>query len=499
MALAAMGQAEAQGADNSLLPPSGLTALWIIDPGQLTPAEQVLAQCVQGRIAGRREAIWLRGKSMYAVVEEQLRREGVAIHEVTSPWDLVKQFRDHIKGAIAYRLGTPSLNVATSLCGPMSAIALDETLLSTPESAGIKMLVDTRDMTEPEAFDKYKSLFAHGIAVEQSVDKPGNLRDFAVARKAFTYYTTDSDFRTKVAKEFGPQATVYGWGNDEYQWVSDISRANATGGPADWCLNLSVLQSLPAGHLRRPARPAVKQEDQVRYVAFVLTDGDNIQWLCGGFVDNILFWDSPLRGQFPMTWEVSPLLSKVAPRVLQHLYATAKPTDGFVTGAGAPGYTYPYFQPNRQALAHTAQPLLQAADLPVVSVLNANEGSLNDAIPLLDLPNVEGILYKDYAPYNRSGGKLTWRKGKPCLSYRYILWEKLMGPEELAHSIANMPTAPRTDYASYAIVNVHAWSFSKDGGPLEAVRQAIALLPADTRVITADQMIPLMSASYADH
>ena len=35
------------------------------------------------------------------------------------------------------------------------------------------------------------------------------------------------------------------------------------------------------------------------------------------------------------------------------------------------------------------------------------------------------------------------------------------------------------------MINVHAWSFKEIGGPMEAVKQTIDLLPRKTRVVTA--------------
>lgn len=473
-----------------------LRDLWVIPHNGLSAADSMIVQCLQGLTASQSARVWQRHGSFYAIAEAQMKAEGVRIHEVSSVWDLLKQFRDAVKGAVLYRLGTPSLNVATSLCGPMEAVAIDESLHERAKAAGLKVLADVREMDDAEAFTRYRKLFAHGIAVEQGLDKPGNLRDFAVAHRAFTFATKDRAFRTRVVRELGPHAILWGWGTDEYQWVSDLSRAGATGGPADWCLNLSVLENLPAGHLQRPVRHTAPQENGVRYVAFVMSDGDNVQWMCGDFIGNKSFWDSPLRGTFPMTWEVSALLGDVAPRVLQHLYATAKPNDAFVAGAGLPGYTFPHFQSDPNALARQSAPLLQKADLPFISVLNANEGSLAETDPLLALPQVQGILYKDYAPYNRSKGALHWSQGKPCLSYKFLLWEKLMGPEDLARGIAAMPTAPRTDPASFAIIQVHAWSYGKSGGPMEAIQRAIALLPPNTRVTTADHVLTMLRANF---
>lgn len=477
------------------LPPSGLKSLWVIPERGFSPAERTLAQTLQGLVGRQRPQIWFRSDSMYAIIEAQLKQEGVTLQDVASVWDLVRTFQKDIKGAILYRQDMPSVNVATSLCGPMQAVAVEESLQEQATKAGLKILVDTREMDERQAWAKYRKLFASGIAVEQSPRKPGHLRDFAVAHKAFTFYTQDEAFRTEVARSVGPKALVYGWGPDELGWVKGLSRADATGGPADWALNLSALEKLPAGPLKRPIRPALELEDGVCYLAFVMSDGDNIQWLCNNFVDQAFFWGSPLRGSFPMTWEISTLLPQVAPRVMQHIYATAKPTDGFIAGPGAPGYTFPYLQTDRVGIARQAAPLLKKADLPVVSVLNTNEGDMRDVIPLLDLAETEGVIYKDYSPYHRRRGAVLWHQNKPCLSYRYLVWEKLMEPEALVSDLEEMPTNPRTDAASFAVVNVHAWSYSKKGGPMAAVERTIKMLPSHVRVVTADQIIRTLRAN----
>jgi hypothetical protein len=229
-----------------------------------------------------------------------------------------------------------------------------------------------------------------------------------------------------------------------------------------------------------------------------MSDGDNLQWLCGNFVTHPSYWGSPLRGQFPMTWELSPLLAEAGPRVLQHLFATAKPTDGFVTGPGLPGYTFLHLQPDPAALARQAVPLLRQSDLSVAGVLNVNEGSLAETRPLLELPEVEGILYKAYSPYHRRRGEVYWHRGKPCVSFRFVLWDGLMGSEDVAREVAEMPASPRTDEASYALVSVHAWSFRRQGGPLEAVRRTIERLPPGTRVVTADQLIALLRRNFGE-
>ncbi len=473
--------------------------IWVLPHPDMSPAEQALALTLQGLVNRTRPRLWMQAGGMSAVVLDELRREGWRVRNEPNVWNALHRFRPSVKGMIVYKAGTPSLNVATSLCGPMSAVAVEESLVERALEAGLKVRADVRGWDDRQAFGRYGKLFTKGAVVEQALDKPGHLRDFAVAHNTFVFATAVPAFRTEVARTLGPEATVYGWfppGGDERDWIRDLSRANATGVAADWSLNLSALEKLPAGRLSRPRRRFPAAEEDVRYVAFVMSDGDNIQWMAGGFVHDKGFWASPLRGTFPMTWEVAPVLASVAPRALRHLYRTATPNDAFITGPGLPGYTYPHFQPDRAALARRSAPVLRASDLSVVSVLNDNAGSPAQTLSLLELPGVDGIVYKDYAPYHRRKGEILWHKGKPCVAYKFLLWEGVQSIEEMAKGVAEMPASSRTDPGSYALVNVHAWSYKSIGGPMEAVRRAIAQLPPNTRVVTADHLLHLLKQNF---
>lgn len=471
--------------------------LWVIDPHNMNHAEEILAATLQGHLAHDKQArIWIKAGGMSEVLLAEMQRDGVKTHDAASVWDLVKQFRSKIKGAIVYKAGDESVSVATSLCGPLDGVAVDETLLDKAKTEGLVVIEDLRGVTEKEALAKYGSLFKHGIIVCQGLDKGCQLRDFAVANNAFVFHHDDEAFCTEVTKTLGPTALVFGWGKDEHKWIRDVSSGNGTGVPADWCTNLSVMQGLPA-KIKRPADKPIKAEDRTRYIAFVMSDGDNIQVLTGGFGTDKNYWASPLRGRFPMTWEMSPILAEAAPRVLHYYYSTAKPSDGFVTGPGAPGYTFPHFQPDRVAIAKQAASFLRESGLSIVSVLNDNGGKLEDTIPLLDQPEVDAVIYKDYAPYNRRKGEILWHNGKPCISYKFLLWEGLQEPQDVAREVAKTPTSPKTDQGSYALVNVHAWSFGKSGGPVEAVKRAIELLPPNTKVVTANQLIAMLKENLA--
>jgi|SRR5712664_369919 hypothetical protein len=492
-------------------PPAGQipAELWVVPFDSGRPAEMVLAQSLQGLTGTDSPRIWLdRNGGMSAVILQQLQSEGTQFHRVNSVWDLPDEFWGDPKGAILYNLGTHSLNTAVSLCGIWNAVAVDESILDQAEAKGLQIIYDARGQSEDQIFDQYFDSFSPGIAVEQADTKPAYLRDFAILRHAFTFYGFDSTFRRRVASALGPGATIFGWGPSEFTWISDFSRSAGQGVASDWCVNLSAMSKLPVEiRVRTPASSDPAQEGQ-RIVAFVLSDGDNVQWLTGGMPLDSKYFGSPLRGDFKMNWEVSPLLTELAPRVLKYFFDAATDMDGFVA-AGSPGYRYIYFEPdNPKGTTDAAQtaPYLNAGHLSIVSVINDNHGTLDDVVPLLQLPEVDGVIYKPYSPYNGLGGAMSCStdpvgRDKFAVSYKFLLWEGASHPNDTPQAVADavsaMPSSPQTDVGSYALINVHAWSWSSIGGPIQAVKRTIDMLPPNTRVVTVNEFFALLNANFS--
>lgn len=484
-------------------PTSGIDVIWVVDPNQLSEAEQVLVITLQGLVASGASVIWFAEEGMLnAILLEQLRDEGISIQQTASPFKLLDTFRDQVKGAIIYELGTDSINVATSLCGPMQAVAVDQSLAPQLEQLGIPVVLDARGHDEMWAFQHYRDLFQQGILVEQAEEKFGHLRDFAVTHHAFTYYGLgEQDFKA-VGTALGPDPLYFGWGGDEHTWIRRVSEVGGAGIPADWSRNLSVLERLPSQLPERPHQSVPMVHRGERVVAFVMSDGDNIQWMGGGFATDPGFWASRHRGSFNMTWEIAPLLADVSPRALAYFYATAsrgRAVDDFVTGPSGVGYAFHNYLPDRSAFARRTGEAMARSDLTIATMLNSG-GDMSQCAELLERPEIDGVLYKDYAPYNAKEGRIFWHEGKPCVAYRYLLWEprRANSPQGVAEAIADLPARPRTDPNSYALINVHAWSFKEIGGPMEAVRRTIELLPPGTRVVTAEVFISLLRQHFGD-
>jgi len=475
--------------------------LWVVSPAGLNPAEQALLASLQGNLNRTEATLWIRGGGMNARVLEQLRAEGKELRETNSVWGLLAWFTNRVAGFVTCRVTDASLNVATSLAGPHHALIADESLRGRLEALGLTELFDARQLSELTAFAEFQKEFTPGIAVHQPVAKALHLRDLAVARNAFTFFAVPPGDRSRIVRELGPHTRVFGWGEDEHDFVRDVSRGGGAVIPADWSLNLSALQHLPTGIPARPGRPIVAPAKRgERIVAFVVTDGDNLQWMAGGFVDARGFWASPHRGTFPVTWELAPVLAEAAPRALAELYRTATPQDDFIAGPSGFGYQFPNFLPDRAGAAREAAAGLPPAQLRVVTVLNSG-GDQAQADVLLEQPGVDAVFYKDYAPYNKARGAVRWLAGKPCVGYRFLLWESKGTdgsprpdwlPEGVARAIGELPDDPLRNLNSFALVNVHAWSFRNSGGPMGAVERTVRLLPPGTRVVTASEFVALL-------
>ena len=473
--------------------------LFVIDPAPLRPAEQTMLATLQG-LANRTNAqVWLRAGGMSEILLQRLAHEGTALQTRTSVWQLVEEFRSAIAGAVIVDLRSDSLNAATSLAGLLNGVVADSTLTNELAAARLPVIADARGLTDADIFEKHRSEFARGIAVEQVRSKHYHLRDWAVAKRAFTYSTTNASEQTRYVKELGPLTEVFGWGLDERKFVEHVSQGGGAVIPADWSLNLSAMQHLAAAIPDRKLLELPDVRPDERIVCFVMTDGDNVQFMAGGFVTAPGFWANTNRGGFAMTWEMPPILARIAPPALAHYFETAMPNDDFVTGPSGFGYYFPNHVPDRAAHALKTAGMMKKSKLRIASVLNSG-GSMADARELLDHPEIDAVFYKDYAPYNRPRGRVDWYSGKPAVGYRFVLWGNKPEnfPAGVASAIASMPNHPKSPEDRFALINVHAWSFRELGGPMGAVAETIRRLPTGTRVVTATHFVELLKRANAD-
>jgi len=129
--------------------------------------------------------------------------------------------------------------------------------------------------------------------------------------------------------------------------------------------HVEARKPLKPPHNKEPEQVTV--EDKV-YITFVFSDGDSLNWFSRGHGYQ---WQKRKGSPVTLGWEIQPLLSKLAPAMLEHFYITANEKDRFIASASGIGYTYPDAMPKAdlQRLLEESRKYLKAIGMKTLTVL----------------------------------------------------------------------------------------------------------------------------------
>jgi len=480
-------------------------------------AEHMLAESLSGLAAQSvndgtgREMLWLRGggTAEYATwYDMMLNRLKPKVNETANVWDLVKKFADAgiVKGYILFDEDTSpgkvyedrpniniSANVATVLAGVLQGVLVERKSESRAQQLGLKKLADAATMTKEQCFEKYKDRLNNHLllAVDPQV---GHNRDIAIAQRAMTIYGT-GDFENKVMKWVAPLSPVLGWNNGkESDHTGLATRWGHFNTASNWAMNLPLLSaeswSMQIDKATSVDPREIDYKDKRSCHAFIMTDGDNLQWLCGSFITNPNFWANPRVSTIPMSWTANPCnLSMANPYAWNTLVSTQK---GMALAEYGGGYEYPDTfaknRPNREQLlrefAKRINEHLKRTGVKVFGFICFGDRWSADAkvafnIFAQELDGIVGMVAVQYNPYQDSKGGIVWVNNRngvkiPVLAPKYAVWANTgkvttSTPQKIARLINKDATAGQ----NFNLTIVHAWSwFKKDatGNVLDAVR-----------------------------
>jgi hypothetical protein len=468
-----------------------------------------------------------------------------------APWELVDRYTRQgiIKGYILYRRDQSrgenntdrpgmncTVNVATSLAGLLDGIIVDEELEKDAKARGLKLLLDVREKSQLWCFQTYKNQFNRRALCFQDPRAP-HVRDLAIAQKVFTAYGNGEPASLAMAW-LEPLSPILGWNcGDEFENTDLSTRFGDIQTASNWSLNLPVLMAGTG----KTASPKVKcldprtidWKDQRSAVAFVDTDGDNVQWLEGNFFGKGSYWGNPARGEIPFGWSCCfAHLAQLCPEAIEFAQATQSPNDGFIEWGG--GYYYPdHFGLNRsnrwELLAQHARrtwAMMKQTNTRIVG-FNFIRHDSADALKACKVfasqtDGLLAILAFQYDRYEAGAGKIFWVKDRngievPVITARYSIWENENGRErsgtpakvarEIRQTVENTPSG---DLPRYDWVIAHAWSwFKKSSGDDEnaedmpqenaaaqggergyaPVMWCVQRLPANIRIVGPEELI----------
>ncbi|MFW6279393.1 MAG: GxGYxYP domain-containing protein [Bacillota bacterium] len=240
-----------------------------------------------------------------------------------------------------------------------------------------------------------------------------------------------------------------------------------------------------------PQKPAEDSEtevttpDKVHYVAFIMSDGDNVQWLLGDVADNNRYFESTYRGLFPVNWTIAPTLIDLAPVTMEWFYENSI-QDYFIAGPSGAGYMYPSEYPDLKEHVASLNEIFSRTDLSYVNIIDTayiNDQDFREAAAVYAAqPNIKGGIYYNYFDYARGDGEIIWEEGKPFVAGREYLWHAgEPDPQVIAENINSYSSDPE-DPGAYTVVSINVWDYE-----LKDVYQLVNALDSHVRVVNIDE------------
>ena len=325
----------------------------------LSSEEETMFATLQGVINRTQPRIYLMNEApadRYQTWEHDL---NLKFFRNTDPYSLITKYAKELNGVIIYDDKDPSVahsvNLASAMAGFEKAIVVNGTIYNSRKMQDIirrnrfKVIMDMRGMfrNKWEVYDymadKYLNRFNNRVIINISPDVKHHIRDYAIAIGSPIVFLDPDLPRDKpimdrfMRRMISGQSVVMGWWPDEGPGVDSGTRYGIPTVPADWSPNISVHAGYRASIIKPPtvAKPRLENKS---YIAYVMSDGDNLQY-CQGRLHEV--FHDPLRGQIAMTYTMAPPMIDVFPRGLNWFYRQATRNDCFVSGPSGYGYFYP--------------------------------------------------------------------------------------------------------------------------------------------------------------
>jgi hypothetical protein len=495
---------------NSIIP----KYLYVISQDDMTKEEQTMVATLQGVVATKSEhQIYTLSSTEpdYKIWLQDLKDNyGINYEIIKNPWILLSKFNSYVNGYILYNdiNENPSINNACSLASLKDSIAIDEKLESNVKNHNITNLIyDCRNTDKYWAYDNLWNLgLNHSTVIELSPDKPTSLRDYGIISKSLVFYEgdlNDDSLRKKIFSSMDDGGCCLGWGPDEYNNVSISSQFGIDMIASDWTYNLSTLSSFPINTQVQKTTDNFSVEDDVHYVTFIMSDGDNQQWYLGSNYGSEKWYGSPYRGNFNLGWTISPSIYYLAPTVFNLYYKTAafgNYNDNFLVPPSGNGYIYPSKFPINKLDSYTKKlnAYMKDVDQNYVTVIDDNSfynKSLWDKYTCN--ANIDGIFYLNYHKHNDYNGQIIWSNNKPIVSCRNLLWSGIEDESQLVENINNSIKNGYTNINTpdaYTFVYVHVWSKT-----MKDVHNSISKLNDNpkVRIVTPDTFMKLIEKNLS--
>jgi len=365
---------------------------------------------------------------------------GLSWNDVSDKWSLIAKYRNEISGLIVYDPAQiHTVNLATVLAKSRGALIVSPLLLSRLTAApyNLPVLLDLRGQFTSKLqvyqtmFNTYWPAIDHRLLIGLNPDAhKAALREYATALGAAVVWLDpsiagESALLNSFLSSMPAGSNYMGWWPDEGTGVQRVSQYGITTIASDWCSNLTMHSGTSRRVTIKPMPPKPTLQNKI-YVAFILSDGDNLQ-----YIEHLMrkLWNNADRGSVPMGWTLSPAMLDAMPGALNYFHQTATDNDNLISGPSGYGYTYPNSWPNQnllnQFVART-EDYNRRAGFKVITIWNTITGGINQNV---------GQSFASFAPsllgltaQNTGGGLTIYNNKLPgmALSCNYCSGEQTM-------------------------------------------------------------------------
>ncbi|MBQ0045754.1 MAG: hypothetical protein KBS35_02595 [Mycoplasma sp.] len=497
----------------------------------------IMLESLQGILAQNQAQLYIKGADHTGVggaaklsrdqwFDDAVEKYGIEVEEIDNPWQVVRHFRNQINGNyIVYekakgevdpithkdtRDWNKSINLATTIAGVEGYLMMSKEL----EEVSSEFITDINltkamdlaqnPLKSTDVFNKYKDKLNNTLLINQSpYDAP--LRDYAIASKAFTIYLDDEDpfNRTRFSEWLKDNSPILGWNKGELSFVATQSYYNLPMLAADHCTNLSFYSNYVPPSLTQKHQPKIEATPNTKYVAIVMSDGDNLQWMQDDFYQSTKWFNLGYHGgDFPITWTMPPAAYDLNPTIVEKLYSAVKETDQFI--AGPSGFAYgnmAQYQDTEQFAKITAA-YMKKCDLNYVNVLDYYDCDARKFDSLMKQDQVKGAVWSNRDLYMSGHGSVNWINDKPVVSMRDGLWynkddqgvevHKDLSPEAVANRIINDYSDDIHTIDAYTVITANAWA---QGGQLAGIIELWRYLKdvPNVKIVTVEQILQLIN------
>ncbi|MDR1417160.1 MAG: hypothetical protein LBJ57_07060 [Prevotellaceae bacterium] len=434
-------------------------------------------------------------------MKEQGRQTGVelACNSYSPSEGVAIQIKDLFDGYVLTDVeNNPESNAVASVASHVySAIIVDVRDKEKYDAAGYTMKYDARYKTTHDSWTEFKDKCSAKALVVMPV-QTGELRDFAIKNNLFVLNINRQINNSSAGQNLSifeealswldAGAPIFGW----EQGVSEdlfVNRASKTGHvwiPSDWTYNIPMTslryKSRQASALAKVQNPKnIDYSRKKNFIAFYLTDGDNIQWMMNNFVED--FYSDGNAAQVKMGFGI-PVgnLAMVSPPFLADIIGRQQDGCTIIESLGG-GYSYVDnygIDKDRAAqlesLACTVAAQMRQHRVKILGLMahNVQSSEAQRGFQAFAEANdqLEGIAAIQYSPYSGGKGEIFWVKNKngfdiPVVTIKYSLWNhgnRNAERDGTPKFVANRLNSEAKEDVSFSLIAVHAWSNFRDVG-----------------------------------